>query len=649
MSDDYTWRPRVHLDPSDDAGAGGAPQRPAFQFDLGGALARLGDPAAPAAPEIPAPAARQARDETPSDGLVRPYATPRSSVFEDLPMDAPAPASAPPEPTPQEPTPRATTTTTAPAPTPCPTPQAAPVPQPAPAPPARTTFAPTPSVFDVPAAPAAPAAHTAPADPAPSLPSMPMRAPGATAPLARASVTSTAPPVFSSAVVSQAAAPAEASGGVMLAEPPTLTDPTVGAAPFLPPPTPASVAVPTPAKLAEQSTPSLADVKAFKAAQMRASRQQRKGKVFGRTVLVLAALGAIVGAALYFGRSYLFPAEWDPELVSVVEELEVARGAELERTVPLVVQPADEYAITLTGVIGDTWQDRLPQWRALGLAGPGVTPEAVGAALAARLPAFYDAETDTIYRSTDVDPATLTPELRLALGTAFAEQADAGVVVETPALGFAGLSSPQRLAERSVDSHLAGRSGVVVAGAELPVPIAYEVAVVDSLGESILLSVGADPAAVGFGTYPDAIYGALSDEPALAPAVPLQTGETALADAVALGVDDWSLVWATQLREPTVEQLARLVTADSYRPIQRGDVVCAVGTFQTGTEAEADTVLGALQNWSVLAPTEAQATAIRTGPNQVQLVSCDPGNSAVAPDLAIVDQLIARQSARLAG
>src|SRR5690606_3727734 len=466
-----------------------------------------------------------------------------------------------------------------------------------------TTFAPTPSVFD---GPAAPAAHAAPAEPPPSLPSMPMRAPGATAPLAAPTVTPTAPPVFSSAVVSQAAASAEASGAVMLAEPPTLTDPTVGAAPYLPAPTPASVAVPTPAKVAEQSTASLADVKAFKAAQMRASRQ-RKGRVFGRTVLAVAVLGALVGAALYFGRSYLFPAEWDPELVSVVEELEAARGAELERTVPLVVQPADEYAATLAGVIGDTWQDRLPQWRALGLAGPDVTPEAVGAALAARLPAFYDAETDTIYRSSDADPATLTPELRLALGTAFAEQADAGVVVETPALGFAGLSSPQRLAERSVDSHLAGRSGVVVAGAELPVPIAYEVAVVDSLGESILLSVGADPAAVGFGTYPDAIYGALSDEPALAPAVPLQTGETALADAVALGVDDWSLVWATQLREPTVEQLARLVTADSYRPIQRGDVVCAVGTFQTGTEAEADTVLGALQNWSVLAPTEAQA------------------------------------------
>ena len=476
-----------------------------------------------------------------------------------------------------------------------------------------------------------------------------MRAPGATAPLSAPTVASTAPPVFSSAVVAQAALATEPSGGVLLAEPPTLTDPTAGAAPYLPPPTPASVAVPTPAKVAEQSTASLADVKAFKAAQMRASRQQRKGKVFGRTVLALAVIGTLVGAALYFGRSYLFPAEWDPELVAVVEELEAARGAELERTVPLVARSADEYAATLAGVIGDSWQDRLPQWRALGLAGPDVTSDAVGAALAARLPAFYDAETDTIYRSVDADPATLTGELRLALRTAFAERADTGVVVETPALGLAGLSSPQRLAERAVDSHLAGRSGMVVAGADLPVPIAYEVAAVDSLGESVLLSVGADPATVGFGTYPDAIYGTLGDQPALAPTAPLQPGETAVAEAVALGVDDWSLVWATQLRAPTVEQLVGLVTADSYRPIQRGELVCAVGTFQTATEGAADAVLGALQNWSVLAPAEAQSTATRTGPNQVQLVSCDPGTAAVAPDLAIVDQLVARQSGRLAG
>lgn len=440
-----------------------------------------------------------------------------------------------------------------------------------------------------------------------------------------------------------------AATGVLLAEPPTV--PVVaGAMPYLPAPAPGSVAMPTPAKVPDSAAASVADIKAYKAAQMRASRQQRKGKMFGRTVLALAVLGGLVGAALYFGRSYLFPAEWDPELLTIVDEIQAARGAELDRTVPLVVQPADEYSATVAGMIGDGWQERLPQWRALGLAGAEASAETVGAALAARLPAVYDPATDTIYRSADVDPAALGTEFRLALETAFTEVGDGeSVVVETPALGFAGLSSPQRLAERAVDSYLAGRAGAAVAGAQLPLPIAYEAAVVDALGESILRSVGADPGAVRFGEYPDAIYGAFSDEPVLVPAALLQPGETALADAVALGVDDWSLVWGVHLRAPTVEQLAGLVTADSYRPIERNGVVCAVGMFQTATEGGADAVLGSLQNWTVLAPAEAQATVVKVGPTEVQLVSCDPGGAAVQPDLAIVDELVARHAARLAG
>lgn len=656
----------MYRDPSDDAGAsGGAPQRPAFQFDLGGALARLTDPDAADVAPTPAPTPAQpapdprrapapARDHTPSDGLVRPYARPRSSVFADAP---PAP-----QPTPQ-PTPQSAPSQPAPAPAPQPSlqrtpqpslqpepsvatttaPAPAPAPAPSPAPLTRTTIAPSPSVFDTPGTAAAPAQ---PQPSLPSAPSVPMRGPGATAPITSPSLASSAPPVFSSPVVTQPVA-ANDAGGVLLAEPPTLTDPTIGAAPYLPPPTPASVAVPTPATVQESSAASLADVKAFKAAQMRAARQ-RKGRMFGRTLLALITLGALVGAALYFGRSYLFPAEWDPELVPIVDELEAARGAELDRTVPLIAQPAAEYAATLVDALGEGWQERLPQWRALGLAGPDVTVEDVGAALAARWPAYYDADRDTIYRSIDVDVSALTAELRLALRSAFAEQADEGVVVETPALGFTGVSSLQRLAARAVDSHLAGRAGLAVAGAELPVPIAYEVAAVDMLGSSILESVGADPATVGFGTYPGGIYGALSDQPALASTAPLQPGETALADPVALGVDDWSLVWATQLREPTVEQLAGLVVADAYRPVLRGELTCAIGTFQTETESGADTVLGALQNWTVLAPAEAQASASKVGPTQVQLVTCDPGAAAVAPDLAIVDALVARQAARLA-
>lgn len=635
VSDDYSWRTRVHRDPSSDNG--GQPARPAFQFDLGGALAKLGDdsPAAPAAavastPAAPVPPARPIADHTPAEGNLRPYATPRSSVFEDA---APAP-----QPSPQVAQPaRAVSPPVVQPPAPSPVVVAAPV---ATAPSVQPmTVASRVSVFED--------------DTPPPVVDVPRSSPPVLAPQVAPAPMAYAPapaPQFPNPVMG---APVLSSHGaataVLLAEPPTMAV-TTDAVPYLPAPTPVSAAVPASATQPESASASVADVKAFKAAQMRASRQQRKGKMFGRSVLAFAVIGGLVGAALYFGRSYLFPAEWDPELVAAVDEIQAARGAELDRTIPLVVQSADEYAATVAGVLGDGWAERLPEWRALGLAAPEVSAESVGATLAARFPVVYDSDTDTIYRSADADPAAIGPDIRMALESAFARAGDGdAVVVETPALGFAGLSSPQRLAERAVDSQLAGRVGAPVAGSELPVPLAYEVAVIEALGEPILRSVGADPATTTFGDYPDAIYGALSDEPTLAAAGPLQPGDTPRTDAVALGVDDWSLVWGVHLRPPTVEQVANVVTADSFRTFERNGVVCASGMFETASEADAAVVLGSLQNWAVLAPSASQAAATQVGPTQVQLTSCDSGSAAVQPDLAMVDDLVARQAARLAG
>jgi hypothetical protein len=122
-----------------------------------------------------------------------------------------------------------------------------------------------------------------------------------------------------------------------------------------------------------------------------------------------------------------------------------------------------------------------------------------------------------------------------------------------------------------------------------------------------------------------------------------------LAAPIPLGVDDWSLVWGARLPESTVDRMASVVVADSYRPIDRAGVICVVGVFETVSAADAAFVLSAMQTWVGASPAAAQASATSVGETRVQLRTCDPGAEAsTAPLPGAVDALINRQLLRLA-
>jgi hypothetical protein len=402
------------------------------------------------------------------------------------------------------------------------------------------------------------------------------------------------------------------------------------------------------------------DIQALRSAQMRAARNQRQGKLFGRALLAFLLIGALVGGALVFGRAYLFPAGWDPSLTPIVDEVQQARGMEFDHTVPLVVQPLEQYAETvLSTTIGTDWTARLPEWRALGLAGGDVTPQSVGAQLATSRAAVFDPRSDTIYMNAETDPEAATGDLRVAVEEAFVEQHPSSSgnvdVVETSGLGFMSISSPQRLAERAVDRALVGAGSDVAPVTDdesftVPLPIEYEILASDSLGDALLLAAGTDPGALQLGDpYPAAILGLLSDAPVSTASGLLQPGDRSLADPEALGVDDWSLVWGARLPAATVDELADIVVADSYRPIDRSGTVCFTGVFQTASEAGATTLFDALSQWASAAPPSSQALATVLGPTRVQLEACDPGTDAVAPDPSSAVALVGRQIERLAG
>lgn len=442
-----------------------------------------------------------------------------------------------------------------------------------------------------------------------------------------------------------------------------------GALPTLPaanPVAPPSISPPI------ESAPSTPDLNAFRSAQLRASKQQQQGKLFGRSLLAVLLVAALIGTALLFGRSYLFPAKWDARLTPTVDAIQNARGSDFDHTVPLVVQDADVYTATvLAATVGTAWIDDGPEWRALGLVSGDVDLGTVGAAVAAVRPAVYDPDADTIYLVADADETVLAVTLRSVLAEVFARQHTEFVDGADPtraAPRILGVSSLDRIAERAADRWIVERDGVADGAATgdlatattdgvgeggvdtLPLPIRYELSAVDRLGADLLEAAGADPGTVDPSGYPASLGEVLDDFPANGASGLLTTGDRPLADPVALGLDDWSLVWANRLPAATVEQLNAAVTADSYRPVDRNGLRCFDVLFQTVSEVETPGVLAALIAWSAAGPVGAQAVASQLAATQVQLEACDPGVGATSPiDAGAVAVVLDRQITRLTG
>jgi hypothetical protein len=461
-------------------------------------------------------------------------------------------------------------------------------------------------------------------------------------------------------------APHAAAAPVLPAQPTVPVLPAAGA-PVLPslpaaPPAPPPMYTP-PVETAVGANS--ADLHALRSAQLRQNRKQRKGKLFSRTLLLLIVIGGLVAAGLVFGRQYLFPTDWDPVLTPIVDDVQTERGVEFEHTVGLVLQPPADYALTASQLsFEDSWLEWLPEWRALGIASGEPTAESVGTAIAASRLAVYDPDADRIYMSTETDPAQATADLRLAVEQAFAAQHGAEPApIDDPATGLTGVSPQRAIAEDAIRSHLAELAAPDAAQptvqpapataptAPVPLPIEYELAAVDQLGPALIAAAGLDPAALTIDrSYPDNVATLLDDAPSPAASGAIPAGDRSLASPEALGPDDWALVFGARLPAQTASRLADMLVADSYRPTDRGGVICVIATFQTGSEADAQFALSSLVSWVAAAPVESQAQATPFGTTGVQLVTCDPGATASGmPTAAAVDVVLERQLERLAG
>src|SRR5690606_38236401 len=132
----------------------------------------------------------------------------------------------------------------------------------------------------------------------------------------------------------------------------------------------------------------------------------------------------------------------------------------------------------------------------------------------------------------------------------------------------------------------------------VPVPVAYQLRAIDSIGAALVDDI---PAPRPGDELPTAVA-RLDDEAAPASGGLRLPGDQQVLEPVALGVDDWALIWGTRLSPAVVGQMADSLAADSYSVVDRSGVTCFVAVFQTGSDADGAALLANLTSWAAAAP-----------------------------------------------
>jgi hypothetical protein len=412
-------------------------------------------------------------------------------------------------------------------------------------------------------------------------------------------------------------------------------------------PVPAHVQVPAPAN-APNPSPTTIPART-------ATRARPKRRVGLKAFLVLLVLGGLVAAGLVYGRAYLFPDEWDRDLVPLVDALETTTAVEFTDAVPAERLPVAEYDVRVADALfGAGWADQVAIWRALGLASGTPDATTLGPVLRSWSPAAYDPVTKQLAALDSLGGAAQAAALTDQLALVLLDQVHGANLATGPSSSIAVRAVIAHQARLTSDAASdATRPTVDRAGVQgLPAPLAYELMARADLGRPLAeagqLELDAtDTAAVA--ALPEFLGDALGD--ATEPAAParLASGDVVSADAVQRGRGFWYLVFGAYLPAESAAAGADSITRELLTPVNRGEQACAYATF-TGANPDATNALAIVaQAWVAAAPPEAGASTAVLDDGTVQLVSCDPGPApAILPRTGAAAELVARQVAALA-
>ncbi len=154
---------------------------------------------------------------------------------------------------------------------------------------------------------------------------------------------------------------------------------------------------------------------------------RRRKRHVARRIVTAVILLAMVAGGLFAVKLYVLDrVEWPKEVAPLVKAVEAERGLAFEHDIPVVTVPVAEYTeriATANGAAGAAGAVSVQsEWRALGLLSGPLDRSAIGQAAMADSPAFYDAESGTVYVVAGVDPELRTFSLHRALTLALLDQ-----------------------------------------------------------------------------------------------------------------------------------------------------------------------------------------------------------------------------------
>lgn len=465
------------------------------------------------------------------------------------------------------------------------------------------------------------------ASPAPS-PSIPVAAPDASVPVAATpSPAAEAPPV-----VPTDPPPATSAPDPVADEPaPTVPDQSAPTAPDIAvaPPTQPNQAISLPAAAAVPSVAPPRQTAAVLATAPRKPKKDRSGSL-ARLGLFFLVVGALVSAAVIFGRPYLFPEDWDDEALGVAQSIEEARGVDFTEPVLVTPQPtAAHREMVAAQLLGDP-ASKLPMWRALGLAGPDSTDEATLQTLIAELsPVLYSTADGQVYHDSEFTRSDREFLISQAMATAALDQefgfsADASNrTLDAAALTEAHVRQQTEVLAGATADQAASPTVDMAPLAFLPAVLDYRLTAPEVFVELLppINDVDANPLG-GIGTQGP---GPLTRTPlASVPSESVVAGDAAVGPPVVTDRSFWYLSFASHLDATTAYRMSNQLQGAGLQMVDGSTGRCAVATLTTGDAAANAALESDLVAWATAASPAFGATATALPDSSVQLRSCDP-------------------------
>jgi hypothetical protein len=344
-------------------------------------------------------------------------------------------------------------------------------------------------------------------------------------------------------------------------------------------------------------------------------------------------IAAVVSAGVIFGRPYLFSAEWEDNALPYAEAVEQVRGTEFVEPVLLTAQDnATHRDLVSEQLLGDA-QERLPMWRALGLAGPDATDnESLRDLTSAQSPVLYSTADGQVYYDQSFNQAHRDQLITQAMATAAIGQdvtfwpgADQGSLDANALTDAHVLQQAATIAELASPTTVPVPEPDVAALAFLPPVLDYR------LTGPVVLSAVLPPVN---DVAPNPLEGNGPEGPARNSALgsmsaaSIVAGDVSVGETVPMDRGFWYLVFASHLDATTAYDMSNTLERVGLQTVRAADGrTCAVANFATVNGADNERLGVSLDAWTANVAPELGASVDSLPDTTVQLRSCDPAGA----------------------